>query len=118
MNPQIRTLIVNAGMYTGSLRTNLGFAYQAEILLRITKWQVNSVVLQRLEDKWKLSRTVLTKKLKKKEVARARKNASLVCNTTSSVKRKQQEALEYTDSKTAAKNLGKSILKETNKKAK
>ena len=116
MNPQIRTLIVNAGMYIGSLRTNLGFAYQAEILQRIADWKVNSVVLQRLEDKWKLSRTILTKKLKQKEVARARNTANLVCNKTSSVKRKQQEELEYTDSKTAAKNLGKSILKETNKK--
>ena len=116
MNPQIRTLIVNAGMYIGSLRTNLGFAYQAEILQRIAGWKVNSVVLQRLEDKWKLSRTILTKKLKQKEVARARNTANLVCNKTSSVKRKQQEELEYTDSKTAAKNLGKSILKETNKK--
>ena len=116
MNPQVRSLIVNAGMYTGSLRTNLGFVYQAELLQRITAWKVNGIVLKRLEDKWKLSRTVLTKKLKAKEVARAKKHANLVCNTTSSVKRKKQEELEYTDSKTAAKKLEKSILKEKNKK--
>ena len=93
-----------------------GFNVAISCLLAIFDWKVNGIVLKRLEDKWKLSRIVLTKKLKEKEVARAKKHANLVCNTTSSVKRKKQEELEYTDSKTAAKKLEKSILKEKNKK--
>ena len=104
LNQHIKSLIVNAGMYIGSLRTNLGYVYQAELLEHITDWKLNSVVMDRLESKWKLSRTILTKKLKNKEIERAKKNAALLRNTTSSVKRKKQEQieLEYTDSKTAA----------------
>ena len=102
--------MVNSGMYMCSLRLNLGYHHRQYIFQNITGWKLNSVVLSRIERKWKFQHSIVQKKIKAKNIEKARTVANYTANKTSSKRRKKAEEEGYIDSKTQAKNLLKSEI--------
>ena len=102
--------MVNSGMYMCSLRLNLGHKHRQYIFENITGWKLNSVVLSRIERKWKFQQSIVQKKIKAKNTEKARTVANYTANKTSSKRRKKAEEEGYIDSKTQAKNLLKSEI--------
>ena len=102
--------MVNSGMYMCSLRLNLGHESCQYIFENITGWKLNSVVLSRIERKWKFQQSIVQKKIKAKNIQKARTVANYAANKTSSKRRKKAEEEGYIDSQTQAKNLMKSEI--------
>ena len=110
LNPSINTLIVNSGMHMASLRLNLGFKHRQFIFENITKWKLNSVVVDRTERLCKFQKSLVQKKIKAKNKKKAITNANFLKNKTTSKRRKEAEE-GYIDCKTQAKILMKSQKK-------
>ena len=108
LNPQVGTLIVNSGMYLGSLRMNLGNDHRQYIFNKITGWKLNPIVMKRTKEQWDRQQSLVREKIKKKNAHKARKNANLTKNKTTSKRRLQAEQVGYIDSKTQCQNLLKS----------